>query len=356
MRSVRIDKFTLDDSHQPVFLAEIGTYFNQDIELAKQFVRKIKESGADIVKGEVLHSPEVCLAEGGDAAYMTFKEGNKAENYRALIERKVVRLEHYKEIFGLCRKIEIPFVLSVYDFEGADFALKEGACALKIATSNIVHAPLIRYVAKAVKKEGKPIIIDTGKSTLGEIAREMQWIRDTGCEDIIIEHAPAAAPNPLTEHHLRMIQTFKQVFDIPVGLSCHHSGDEMLYAAVALGANLIEKGVCDDPDKPDQDFYWSMAMSELGPVVQKCRNIYTALGKSMRHIPSPRKVPNDRMGLVAKTDVYPGEKIDYSTVGFAFPAKGVPVEDWDIVEGKKFSKAVKKGCVIKMGDVDAGED
>lgn len=356
MRPVKLAKFTVDDNNPPLFMAEIGTYFNKDIGLAKEFIKKIKASGADVVKGEVLHSAEICLDDGSEATFITHAKGSLKENYRALIERKTVPLAHYKEVFSLCKELDMPFVLSVYDFEGVDFAHETGASAIKIATSNIVHAPLIRYAAKSAKKQGRPVFIDTGKSTLEEISRAIGWVRAAGCEDIIIEHSPAAAPNPLTEHNLRMLKSLKSIFDIPVGLSCHHSGDEMLYAAVALGANIVEKGVCSDPSKPDQDFYWAMPIDELSAAVKKCRNIYLAMGSKMRRVPFPRQVPNDRMGLVAKTDIKPGMKAGPDTIGFALPAKGIPVEQWDLVEGRPFVRSLKKGEVVRMGDIGIAED
>ena len=352
MRSVKLAHFTVDDANPPLFMAEIGTYFNKDTELAKRLVEKIKASGADIVKGEILHDPEICLKDESEATYITHVKGSVKENYRQMIERKVVPLEHYAQIFGACRKIGIPFIVSVYDFKGADFAVDIGVCALKIATSNIVHAPLIRYAAGLAVKNRIPLFIDTGKSTMEEISRAVGWARGEGCEDLIVEHSPAAAPNPLTEHHLRMIPMLKETFKVPVGLSCHHSGEEMMYAAVALGANIIEKGVCADPQKPDQDFYWAMPIEDLEGAVKRCRNIYYALGESMRRFPDPRQVPNDRMGLVAGKDIKKGMKAGLDTVSFALPAKGIPVEKWDSVAGRSFLKDVKKGRIITRDDVE----
>ncbi len=356
MRTVKLGNFTLDDANPPVFMAEIGTYFNNDTSLAIELVKKIKDAGADIVKGEILHSPEICLDDDSEATYITHEKGSIKENYRAMIERKVVPLEHYREIFSACDKLGMPFVVSVYDFKGADFAIEIGACALKIATSNIVHAPLIRYAANLAKANGKPLFIDTGKSTLEEITRAVEWARSEGCKDLVVEHSPAAAPNPLSEHNLRMLFMLKEVFDVPTGLSCHHSGEEMMHAAVAMGANIIEKGVCADPRKPDQDFYWAMPIDDLKGAVTRCRNIYLALGKRMRRIPSPRQVPNDRMGLVAGKDISKGMKADFNTVSFALPAKGIPVEKWDSVAGRKFIRDIKKGRIITWADVDLNED
>lgn len=353
MRTMNLGPYSVGVSHPPLFMAEIGTYFNQDIDIGKHLIRQIKDSGADIVKGEILHTADICLEDKSHSTtYVTHKKGLVRESYRELVERKVVPLDEYKKLFALCGELGLPFVLSVYDFAGADFAVEIGASALKIASSNVVHSPLIRYAARF----NVPVLIDTGKSTMEEISRAVQWLRDAGCEDFIIEHSPAAAPAPLKEHHLRMLRTLKYLFGVPVGLSDHHSGDEMMYAAVALGANIIEKPVCIDPAEPDQDFYWAMPVSDLKEAVQKCRNIHEALGSSARHIPQPRKVPNDRMGLVAKEELQKGTRINLDTVDFAFPSEGIPVEMWDMVEGRRILKALNKRAIVRLEDVDFSEN
>ena len=94
------------------------------------------------------------------------------ENLRKIIERKIVSFNSYEKIFLFVRK-KVDFILSVYDFEGASFAKEIGCSALKIASSNITHKPLIDYVCKL----GLPVILDTGKSSYDEIKKSINWFK-----------------------------------------------------------------------------------------------------------------------------------------------------------------------------------
>lgn len=313
----------------PLVLPDIGTFFNDDLAVAESLLRRVMDAGASIVKGEILHTAHIALDDDTLERYYDPASGMLSERYRSLIERKVVSLPQYERLFSICREAGVPFVLSVYDIEGADFARNIGACALKIASTNLVHAPLIRHVAGF----GLPMLIDTGKSTLEEIARAVQWARDAGARQLVVEHSPEPPPAPLENHHLRMLQTFSSVFGVPVGLSDHHSGEEMLYAAAALGASILEKGVCPTDMAADQDVFHALPVDRLAEVIVKCGNIHRALGMGMRHLPGDRSRPVARMGLVARSDLRGGDVISLNTVDFAFPAKGIPVEEWDRVLG-----------------------
>ena len=250
-RSFSIGPFPLDPAQPPLFLAEIGSYFNGDVALAAQMIRQViaaRDAVPElplVLKTEILDDPEICLPGDTTETYAAKDGRTRVENYRALIERKVVPLQDYAGLFRLCTDAQVPFVVSVYDFRAADFAADHGASALKIASSNLVHVPLIRHVAR----KGLPMLIDTGRSTIAEVHRAVATARAAGCEDIVIQHSPDGHPALPKAHNLRIMQTYLQAFGLPVGLSDHHVGVEMLYMSVALGATLLEKGVHVDADE-----------------------------------------------------------------------------------------------------------
>ena len=144
-RSFAIGPYAVSADSPPIFFAEIGGFFGQDIDLASEMIRRIIQVGRDVpeqpmvLKTEILHDVEICLP-GETLETYAAKDGRvQQENYRALIERKVVPLDHYAQLFQLCRDAGMPFLVSVYDSAGADFAMAAGTTALKIASSNIVH-------------------------------------------------------------------------------------------------------------------------------------------------------------------------------------------------------------------------
>lgn len=248
MKTVHIGKVPVGDEHPVVLVAEVGTYFNQDIGLARDYLQKVAAAGAPVFKTEILHNPDVCLRASGLNITFNHATGKQVESYRALIERKTVLLSDYAKLFAECRALDIPFVASVYDFEGVDFFVREGGAALKIARHNMAHLPLIEYCAK----QGLPVIFDAGLVYMDELARAVRIAQAEGAP-VIIHHHPGPNPTPAEKQNLRVIQTWKQTFDVPVGISCHYRGDEILYAAVGLGVNVIEKGVVDDNTRVEQD-------------------------------------------------------------------------------------------------------
>jgi sialic acid synthase SpsE len=348
MKSFRIDRFLVDDGEPPLFFPDIGTFFNQDMAVAEAMVKRLHAAGADLIKGEILHDAEIALDDDTCETYLARDGKVVTERTRAVIKRKVVSLDSYERLFRLCQSLEIGFLLSIYDFRGAEFARDIGACALKIASSNIVHRPLIEYTART----GLPMIIDTGKATLEEIARAVQWAEDAGAEAILIQHSPEAPPSPLANHNLRMLTSLRQVFDRPVGLSDHHAGEEMLYAAVALGAHAVEKGIVPDGMTPDQDVYHAMPISMFEEVLAKCKRIQLAIGTNMRYLRRDSKKHPYRMGIAAAKDLRPGDTLTLDNVHFSFPNKGIPVEHWEIVEGWRVRGRLIQGQLIRWQDVE----
>lgn len=337
---------------RPLFLPDIGTYFNQDMQQAKAMIDGLVAAGVSTIKGEILNNANICLdaSLSGNERYWGHKSGeHKEENYRELIERKVVSLEAYQQLFDYAQSKNVDIVVSVYDFEGADFAKKMGVVAIKIASSNITHQPLIEYVAKL----NLPMIIDTGHSTLEEVARACNWAQDAvdNSVDLLIEHSPKGPPAPVSEQNLRFMQTLGKALNVPYGLSDHHAGNEMLLAATAMGAVVLEKGVCPDNMGDEQDGGHAIALGEVASTLSKINMIADAMGNGIRHLPRNRDKYVSRMGLVAKTNLKPGDILSLDTIDFAFPAKGIKAEYWSEVEGAMVAQDLTAGQVIDWSAV-----
>ncbi|HHJ80572.1 MAG TPA: spore coat protein, partial [Candidatus Tenderia electrophaga] len=324
-------------------LPDIGIFFNQDVALALTMVKAVKAAGARYLKGEILHDAEICLKTDLTEQYLGDDAQPVRENYRQLIERKTLPLSHYEKIFAPCQTLGMGLVLSVYDQGGADFGKQIGACALKIASTNVVHAPLIRYCAGL----DLPLIIDTGKASLDETIRAMQWARDAGAKRLILEYSPPAPPAPVSQHNLRVFDQLANMFDGPIGLSDHHAEEEMLYAATALGYRVLEKGLCADNSRGDQDVFHALPIAMLADVIRKCRNIHAALGDASAAYIPPATRPAARMGIVARRDLACGDVIDIKTVRFAFPTLGIAVEEWDKINQLRLTTAVAAGQPIE---------
>lgn len=321
----------------PIFFAEVGSYFNGDANLAKKLFKQIvaardaNPDAAVVLKTEILNDPDICLHTNLIENYQD-KSGNvKQENYRDLIERKAMPLADYEPLFSYCNEVKIPVVVSVYDFNAADFAVNHGAAGLKIASTNVVHLPLIDRVARF----GLPMVIDTGRASLSEVSKAVEVARSAGAKDIIIQHSPDGHPALPEAHNLQILQSYERAFGLPVGLSDHYVGVEMLYMAIAMGATVLEKGLYFDPGELDQDICHSMDINDFPKVLQKTLDCWQAMGKTWRNKSISLKGTvgsSQRQCLVAKKSLKLGEPLTFDTVRFAFPCVGIPVEHWPIVK------------------------
>lgn len=337
-KTILLGDVRVGSDHPPVFFAEIGSFFNGNAALARSMMEQViaccqrAPQRSMVLKTEILDDPDICLPVDTEETYTCKGGAVRKERYRELIERKAMPLAEYAELFRLCTGSGVPFVVSVYDFKAADFAAQHGAAALKIASSNVVHVPLIRHAARL----GLPLVIDTGRTTIAEVHRAVDTARAAGCQDLIIQHSPDGHPAPPKAHNLRILQTYQNLFGMPTGLSDHYVGVEMLYVAVALGASVLEKGVYLDPDELDQDISHTMALADLPRVAQMVYDCWLALGQPLRDVRAPIDWvigTSQRQCLVAKRELRPGDRIGLETIRFAFPCKGIPVEQWDLVDG-----------------------
>lgn len=319
----------------PIFLPEIGTFYNQDIQKAHALIDRLIDLGMVCIKGEILHSDKVALDVDYHVQYYDKSlDKVKNENYRQLIERKVMSFEQYERVFAYPRTRGMQLVFSVYDIEGADFALSIGAKALKVSSSNLVHLPLIKYLAQ-IKI---PTIIDTGKAHFFEIARAVEWFRQAGGKDLLLEHSPAGPPAPATEQYLSMLTILQKTFNCPVGLSDHYAGNEMLLAAIPLGASILEKGVMFSEMDGEQDTSHAMLVDEIPLVMRQLQAIHEATCFGMR--PPPVETHAARMGVVSRNGLNAGDKLTLDNVDFAWPALGISVAEWQQIEGRVLNQEV----------------
>lgn len=332
VRTVSIGGVSVGPEHPTLFMPEIGLYFRTDVGQARESIHKVKDAGCTVIKGEICHTADIVHNDGYVYHYQTHT-GPRSRVYREIIEELVLPMKTWYELWGMCHDLGMKSVISAYDRIAVDFVADVGGSCIKISTNNVVNVPLIRYAAK----KGLPLMIDTGRASLEEVSRAVDTARDAGCEDIIINHAPEGHPAAAKDHHLRIIETYERAFQLPVGLADHYAGDEILYAAAALGYALLEKPCVPVPEETDVDSPWTMSLDDIPAVKRRVEACWQARGLTYRPVRYRPQDHSARMCLVAARDVKAGETVDESTVRFAWPCRGISVYDWDIAVGGTFN-------------------
>jgi len=250
---VRIGRHFISEDHAPFIIAEAGVNHNEQPELALGLIRAAAEAGAHSIKFQTYSADR--LAIKNSPVYWDVPGAEKvATQYELFSKLDGLPPETYHEMMRLAKEEGIEMFSSPFSEQDADFLAELDVPAFKIASPDITHHPLLRHVAR----KGKPIILSTGISTLGEIEEAIQVIEGEGNTEIVLLHCTSTYPTPYTDSNLRMIGTMQMAFPkYPVGLSDHTYGLPAPIAASALGAKAIEKHFTLDKnmsDSPDHTF------------------------------------------------------------------------------------------------------
>lgn len=348
MRTVRIGDHVLGQGGMPFFVAELGICHGGDVQTALDLAQASIEAGAHCIKTETFESQAMILDPSATCSYV-IRGKRFTVSLKEHMDRYSLTLEEHGRIRRLCRDRGVAFMATVHDFKALDFMVSIGADALKIASPDIVHVPLLRRAAAS----GIPVILDTGSALADEIAFATNVLRQSGLEDIVVNHNPAGHPALAAGHDLRIIAALRRRLGVPVGLADHYEGYEMLYAATALGADTLEKPISFDRFAEECERNWSIDAADLAGVLRVINEISLSLGREERTLSDEQITYRDsnRMACYAARDISPGEPLDQGNVAFGRPRLGIGVEHWDSIEGRFARHGIAAGAPIRMEDL-----
>jgi N-acetylneuraminate synthase len=275
---------------QPVYvIAEIGLNHNGDVELAKQLIDVAAESGAQAVKFQK-RTPEISTPEHmkntpretpwGTMTYLEYR-------YRVEFNR-----EQYVEIGDYATLRGLDWFASPWDEEAVDFLEDLNVVAHKVASASVTDIGLLNALAAT----GKPIILSTGMSTMRQIDTAIETL---GTDNLIVLHATSTYPLPPEEANLRMITTLKHRYpELPIGYSGHERGLQISLAAVALGADAVERHITLDRTMWGSDHAASLEPAGLEHLVRDIRIISEGLGDGVKRVFPGEEAPMAKLRRV----------------------------------------------------------
>jgi sialic acid synthase SpsE len=213
---------------------------------------------------------------------------------------------------------------------------------------DITHLPFLKYVAK--KK--KPIILSTGASTIDEIKEAIKTIEEGGNNQIILLHCITNYPTKPENVNLNMMKDIMKAFpQYTVGYSdhtCMPESRDVLVAAVAMGANVIEKHFTFDKTRPGYDHHISADYEDLKDIVNSFRLIEKVMGTDIKKptLSEEKARKFARRSLVAKTNISKGIVITREMIAIKRPGTGIEPKFLDGVVGKRAKKDIKEDKVI----------
>ncbi|MDA8141189.1 MAG: N-acetylneuraminate synthase family protein [Desulfobacteraceae bacterium] len=273
-KSVEVAGKTIGEGHPVYIIGEIGINHNGDVEVAKKLIDAAVLAGCDAVKFQK-RTPELCVPQHQRNVMRETPWGTMSYlDYRHKVEFGEAE---YRVIEEYCKNKNITWFASCWDTPSVEFMEQFEPACYKIASAALTDHDLLM----AHRKTGRPIIISTGMSTLNEIDLAIDLLKES---PLLIAHCTSSYPCPPHELNLRMIQTLKDRYGVPVGYSGHEVGLQTTMAAVALGACFVERHITLDRAMWGSDHAASVEPWGLMRLVRDIRVIERGLGDGVKKV------------------------------------------------------------------------
>jgi N,N'-diacetyllegionaminate synthase len=334
----------------PCFIiAEAGVNHNGDVELARRLIDVAVEAGADAVKFQSFKAEGVVSASAPKAEYQ-METTNTDESQLDMLRQLELSRQAHLELQAYCQERSILFLSTPFDRESVDLLVEMDVPGFKIGSGEVNSLPHLAYIAS----KGKPVILSTGMSYLGEVEEAVRVMRDAGCPQIAVLHCVSNYPAEPSDINLKAIPAMAAALNVPVGFSDHTVGNTVPLAAVAIGACIIEKHFTLDKTMTGPDHRASVDPEELKLMIQTIRSVESALGTGIK-APAAAEEHNReivRRSVAAASDIAKGEVLNESDLTLLRPGSGIPPSLLPEVAGRTARKDFRSGEIIAWSDLE----
>ncbi|WP_289683939.1 N-acetylneuraminate synthase [Paramuribaculum intestinale] len=330
-----------------VIIAEAGVNHNGSFEMACRLADEAKRAGADYVKFQTGIPENVISVRAEQAEYQKHNTGT-SESQLDMVRKIMLRPDDFKSLKEYCDSIGIRFLSTPFDLDSIDILKPLEMDLWKIPSGEITNLPYLRKIASM----GQPVVMSTGMSRLGEVDDAVGVLLDGDLtlDMITLLHCNTEYPTPYTDVNLRAMLALRDAIGCRVGYSDHTLGIEVPVAAVAMGAEVIEKHFTLDKTLPGPDHVASLEPAELKAMVSAIRHTEAALGSGRKDVsPSERKnIAIARKSIIAARPISKGERFSHDNLTVKRPGNGISPMLWDTVVGLEAPRDFEPDELIEL--------
>lgn len=330
-----------------VIIAEAGVNHNGSLEMACRLADEAKHAGADYVKFQTGIPENVISVRAEQAEYQKHNTGT-SESQLDMVRKIMLRPDDFKSLKEYCDSIGIRFLSTPFDLDSIDILKPLEMDLWKIPSGEITNLPYLRKIASM----GQPVVMSTGMSRLGEVDDAVGVLLDGDLtlDMITLLHCNTEYPTPYTDVNLRAMLTLRDAIGCRVGYSDHTLGIEVPVAAVAMGAEVIEKHFTLDKTLPGPDHVASLEPAELKAMVSAIRHTEAALGSGRKEVSrSERKnIAIARKSIIAARPISKGERFSHDNLTVKRPGNGISPMLWDTVVGLEAPRDFEPDELIEL--------
>jgi N-acetylneuraminate synthase len=343
--ALTLAKHTITSDSPCFIIAEAGVNHNGSIEMAHRLIETAREAGANAVKFQTFKAERLVTTSAPKAEYQQ-KNTDAGETQLDMLRRLELTADAHVELLKHCRENGITFLSTPFDEESADLLDELGVPAFKTPSGEITNLPYLRHVAR----KGKPMIVSTGMSYLGEVDAAVRAIESSGNQQLVLLHAVSNYPAAPADINLRAMQTMREAFGYFCGYSDHTAGIEVPLAAVAMGARVLEKHFTLDRSLPGPDHQASMEPSELADLIRAVRLVESAFGDGRKQ-PAKSEANTTaaaRKSLVAARTIPENTVITEEMIAIKRPGTGLPPAFRENLVGRRARVLISEGSLITL--------
>lgn len=331
-----------------LIIAEAGVNHNGSLDIAKKLVDAAVEAGVDIIKFQTFKADRLVSKDVKKAEYQKRNIGDGDDSQYQMLKMLELSDENHKELISYCNAKNIQFWSTAFDLGSIDFLHSLGLRLWKIPSGEITNYPFIKKIALF----HEPVIMSTGMCEETDIQNAMDVLLKNGLskEKITILHCNTQYPTPMKDVNLKAMLTIKKDFGTIVGYSDHTKGIEVPIAAVALGAQVIEKHFTLDRNMHGPDHKASLEPNELKAMVDAIRNIEQALGTGQKTVSESERanIVVARKSIVAKVSIKKGDVLTDDNLIVKRPGTGISPMQWKKVVGTRAIKDYQPDELIEL--------
>ena len=326
-------------------IAEAGVNHNGNINLGKRLIDAAKEAGADVVKFQTFQADNLASKYARKAGYQLYTT-NEKETQKEMLKKLELTYDMHVELIRYCKEVGIDFLSTPFDLDSINLLESIGMKQYKIPSGEIINLPYLRKVGSLKK----PVILSSGMSTMEEVKEAVKILKESGAADVSVLHCNTQYPTPMRDVNLNVMNSIRKEIGVRVGYSDHTEGIEVPIAAVALGAEIIEKHFTLDKTMEGPDHKASLEPDELKAMVIAIRNIEMAIGDTEKR-PTVSEKDNlavVRKSIVARRRIEAGEIFSNDNITTKRPGSGVSPMLWDHVIGTVAKRKYEEDELIEL--------
>jgi N-acetylneuraminate synthase len=274
----------------------------------------------------------------------------KSESRYDYFKRTAFSISQWKSLKEYCYEKKIKFLSSAFSIEAVELLDSIGMEIFKIPSGEVTNLPYLEKIAQT----GKEVLLSSGMSSWAELDEAVQTILKYN-KRLTLFQCTSAYPCPYESVGLNVIGEMRSKYSLPVGLSDHTLTNYASYAAVVLGATVIEKHLT-----LSRFAYGSDAKHSLEPQeFQKLTEGIRAIEVMQSHPVNKDELKNFKemkmifeKSLVAAKDMPVGTVISEVMIGIKKPSGGLPPKRLKEIIGLRTKRTISADSPIQEQDID----